>query len=134
MASTAATTTNFVNLVDEEIVDGIDCHRILAGARGTRVERSKSQLCGPHSGHRTRSAGIQRGNGQETFLVRIGLTLDETDMNPDLLISLLVEINCLFLAGWVLVLAATFVLNFPEKLWFAQPPKSKVFAEFRRRE
>ena len=53
---------------------------------------------------------------------------------PDLLISLLVEINCLFLAGWVLVLAAAFVLSFPEKLWVAQPPKSKVFAESRRRE
>jgi hypothetical protein len=55
-------------------------------------------------------------------------------MNPDLLISLLVEINCLFLAGWVLVLAAAFVMSFPEKLWFAQLPKSKVFAESRRRE
>ena len=43
-------------------------------------------------------------------------------MNSDLLISLLVETNCLFLAGWVLVLAV-FVLSFPEKLWFAQPPK-----------
>ena len=40
-------------------------------------------------------------------------------MNSDLLISLLVETNCLFLAGWVLVLAAAFVLSFPEKLWFA---------------
>ena len=45
-------------------------------------------------------------------------------MNSDLLISLLVETNCLFLAGWVLVLAAAFVLSFPEKLWFAQPPKN----------
>ena len=45
-------------------------------------------------------------------------------MNSDLLISLLVETNCLFLAGWVLVLAAAFVLSFPEKLWFTQPPKS----------
>jgi len=35
-------------------------------------------------------------------------------MNSDLLISLLVETNCLFLAGWVLALAAAFVLSFPE--------------------
>jgi len=41
-------------------------------------------------------------------------------MNSDLLISLLVETNCLFLAGWVLALVAAFVLSFPEKLWFAQ--------------
>jgi len=37
-------------------------------------------------------------------------------MNSDLLISLLVETNCLFLAGWVLALAAAFVLSFHEKL------------------
>jgi len=46
-------------------------------------------------------------------------------MNSDLLISLLVKTNCLFLAGWVLVLAAAFVLSFPEKLWFAQPPEPR---------
>jgi len=37
-------------------------------------------------------------------------------MNSDRLISLLVETNCLFLAGWVLALVAAFVLSFPEKL------------------
>jgi hypothetical protein len=37
-------------------------------------------------------------------------------MNTDLLISVLVLSNWLFLAGWILVLAAAFILSFPEKL------------------
>lgn len=36
-------------------------------------------------------------------------------MNNDLLISVLVQSNWLFLAGWVLLLATAFIISFPEK-------------------
>jgi hypothetical protein len=36
-------------------------------------------------------------------------------MNPDRIISFLVDSDWLFLASWVLVLGAAFVLSFPER-------------------
>jgi hypothetical protein len=44
-------------------------------------------------------------------------------MNTDLLISVLVQSNSLFLAGWILVLATAFILSFPEKLSPAREAK-----------
>ena len=44
-------------------------------------------------------------------------------MNTDLLISVLVQSNWLFLAGWILVLATAFILSFPEKLSPARQAK-----------
>ena len=44
-------------------------------------------------------------------------------MNTDLLISVLVQSNWLFLAGWILVLATAFMLSFPEKLLPARHAK-----------
>jgi len=36
-------------------------------------------------------------------------------MNTDLLISVLVQSNWLFFAGWIVLLGAAFALSFPEK-------------------
>ncbi len=44
-------------------------------------------------------------------------------MNTDLLISVLVQSNWLFLAGWIFVLAAAFILSFPERLSPARQAK-----------
>jgi len=54
-------------------------------------------------------------------------------MNTDLLISVLVQSNWLFLAGWTLVLATAFILSFPEKLSPARQAKKRVLAESRHR-
>ena len=41
-------------------------------------------------------------------------------MNTNILISVLVQSNWLFLAGWILLLTTAFMLSFPEKL---SPPR-----------
>jgi uncharacterized protein involved in exopolysaccharide biosynthesis len=47
-------------------------------------------------------------------------------MNTDLLISVLVQSNWLFLAGWIVLLGAAFALSFPEKPLLQRRAKSST--------
>ena len=48
-------------------------------------------------------------------------------MNTDLLISVLVQSNWLFLAGWIFVLAAAFIFSFPEKTLARAPSQERTW-------